>query len=129
MMKKDHFKQKLLLWPQVFLTLNRFYSLFWYFHCWFETSKCRLGCLYQMRTKETLFDKFSELLKIRSWKGGQWYHNTKKMIFWKKGINCGTGHRIDKSRGWGRGKYQLRARSKYLRKAFKKLRRYFWTYY
>ena len=66
MMKKDHFKQKLLLWPQVPLTLNRFYSLFWYFHCWFETSKCPLGCLYQIGTKKTPFDKLLELLKMGS---------------------------------------------------------------
>ena len=25
------------------LTLNRFYNLFWCFHCWFWASKCQLG--------------------------------------------------------------------------------------
>ena len=27
------------------LILNRFHTLLWCFHCWFGTSKCRLGCV------------------------------------------------------------------------------------
>ena len=28
------------------LTLNRFHTLFWFFHCWLWLNKCRLGCLF-----------------------------------------------------------------------------------
>ena len=36
------------------LTLNRFHTLFWSFHCSFWTSKCRLGCSYYSRFSKAI---------------------------------------------------------------------------
>ena len=37
------------------LTLNRFHVLFWYFHCWLWTSKCRLGYIIFCLGKHLLY--------------------------------------------------------------------------
>ena len=43
------------------LTLNRFHTLFWCFHCWLWTNKCRLGILF------VLLHRAFRLLKLFEW--------------------------------------------------------------
>ena len=42
------------------LTLNRFHTLFWCFHCWLWLSKCRLGSGNTFRNLSYIYDCFRE---------------------------------------------------------------------
>ena len=85
------------------LTLNRFHTLFWCFHCWIWTCKCQLGIISESlpvfpRVPKTIYEKMFEMCQYVSLVATILYQlsllfkvglsPSKKIVSFKNGAKC-----------------------------------------